>query len=208
GVRVGISEKCCWTSPIPSARACRGLRISTGRPSITSRPSSGRTSPYRMPINVVFPAPFSPTSACTSPPFRLRSIRSLATTAGYALLIPSKRRRQSGATLVVRPSLLTRLVMLHVDLPASDLLLDLDGLFVQFIGEKLRVGQDRPPVLRDRVHGRLTHEGAVLDGLDDVGDEPDLRLEDGGDDHLRSLVTVVCPFSDDEHVTSSLGGVE
>src|SRR4051812_23464831 len=39
-------------------------------------------------ISVVFPAPFSPRSACASPARRVRSTRSLATTPGKRLVMP------------------------------------------------------------------------------------------------------------------------
>ena len=45
----------------------RGERRSTIAPSISTVPESGTRSPAATPISVDFPAPFSPTSACTSP---------------------------------------------------------------------------------------------------------------------------------------------
>src|SRR5690606_5566334 len=54
---------------MPSARARVGVKCarSTGVPSTTSVPASARSAPVMIRINVDLPAPFSPTSACTSP---------------------------------------------------------------------------------------------------------------------------------------------
>ncbi len=52
---------------MPCCRASRGLSNTVGRPSISIEPLSGFTSPERMRMSVDFPAPFSPTSAWTSP---------------------------------------------------------------------------------------------------------------------------------------------
>src|ERR1700731_1899555 len=62
------------------------MTVST--PSILIVPASGRISPERMPIRVDLPAPFSPSRQCTSPRWRERSTRSLASTPGNAFVIP------------------------------------------------------------------------------------------------------------------------
>src|ERR1017187_2280183 len=52
---------------MPSARAAAGVLCKTGRPSTVSVPESGFSAPVMTLISVDFPAPFSPSSACTSP---------------------------------------------------------------------------------------------------------------------------------------------
>src|SRR5437868_10998326 len=52
---------------MPNVFAERGVRCDTGFPSSWIAPPSGCTAPVRILISVDFPAPFSPTSACTSP---------------------------------------------------------------------------------------------------------------------------------------------
>ena len=52
---------------MPARRAASGLRNSTGAPFSSIRPSSGRSRPLSMLMMVLLPAPFSPSSACTSP---------------------------------------------------------------------------------------------------------------------------------------------
>src|SRR5712692_630333 len=54
----------------PASRAAAGPCSTTSSPSIRSRPLSGRYTPPRIFTSVDFPAPFSPTSACTSPALR------------------------------------------------------------------------------------------------------------------------------------------
>src|SRR5438132_1677793 len=54
----------------PASRAAAGPCSTTSSPSIRRRPLSGRCTPPRIFTSVDLPAPFSPTSACTSPAFR------------------------------------------------------------------------------------------------------------------------------------------
>src|SRR5438034_1182126 len=70
---------------MPSAWARRGEPMTTGRPSIEISPESPRYAPLRIFISVDLPAPFSPTSTCTSPRRRSKSTRSSATTPGNRL---------------------------------------------------------------------------------------------------------------------------
>ena len=51
--------------PPSYANSCAvgGLQIDTGRPAMVRSAESGETRPARMPASVLFPAPFSPTSA-------------------------------------------------------------------------------------------------------------------------------------------------
>src|ERR1700761_5884249 len=95
--------------PIPRLIATDGELISTGCPSIRISPSSGLYSPYRTDISVDLPAPFSPSSACTSPAITSKSTRSLATTEPNFFVIPLSS-RAGGLALVT-----TALVLLLGD---------------------------------------------------------------------------------------------
>ena len=95
-VRFSNSEKCWNTMPMPSARAASGLGRLTVLASISISPALGWISPYRILTRVDLPAPFSPSSACTSPRRRSRSIRSLAVNAPKRLVMP--RRLANGAS--------------------------------------------------------------------------------------------------------------
>src|SRR4051794_27598199 len=55
---------------MPASLAAAGPCNTTSRPSILSDPLSGRWTPPRIFTSVDLPAPFSPTSACTSPACR------------------------------------------------------------------------------------------------------------------------------------------
>ena len=70
------------------AEGGRGLRIGDrrGTPSSSTRPSSGWTRPISTFISVDLPAPFSPSTPCTSPARKTRSTPSHATTAPYRLV--------------------------------------------------------------------------------------------------------------------------
>ena len=58
-------------------------------PSSRMTPASGRSAPDRIPINVLLPAPFCPTSAHTSPGATWKSTPATATVAPNALRTPS-----------------------------------------------------------------------------------------------------------------------
>ncbi len=66
-VMSGSRAGCWWTIAIPSSCATAGTRPSSVRPSNTIAPPSGAVAPDATFISVDFPAPFSPSSACTSP---------------------------------------------------------------------------------------------------------------------------------------------
>ena len=64
----GSTRLKCWcTMPMPRAAAACGSAMRRGTPSSTTRPSSGWTRPIRTFISVDLPAPFSPSTPCTSP---------------------------------------------------------------------------------------------------------------------------------------------
>src|SRR4051794_959492 len=73
---------------MPWSKAARGESMTTSRPPTAIEPESGCTIPARMLISVDLPAPFSPSRLWTSPAWIARSMRSLATTPGYALVMP------------------------------------------------------------------------------------------------------------------------
>src|SRR5215471_17921965 len=54
---------------MPESRAAAGLCRTTGRPSMSSSPSSGWYTPASIFTTVDLPAPFSPSSACASPAY-------------------------------------------------------------------------------------------------------------------------------------------
>ena len=83
----------CWcTMPMPAEKASLGERKTASAPLMSMRPSSGWYSPIRMFIRVVFPAPFSPTSASISPSPTDSEMLSHAKMPGKRLVMPSIRR--------------------------------------------------------------------------------------------------------------------
>src|SRR5437870_3562103 len=68
---------------MPRRNASRGEAKVTGAPSQRISPASGRSAPAMSLRRVDLPAPFSPTTACTSPAATARSTASRAVTPGY-----------------------------------------------------------------------------------------------------------------------------
>ena len=64
--------------PSPKRMASMGLANRTSRPSTAIVPESGACNPYSSFMSVLLPAPFSPTTAWTSPANRSMETRSLA----------------------------------------------------------------------------------------------------------------------------------
>src|SRR5688572_1156258 len=77
---------------MPSARASRGEWRRTSPPSTWIVPASGGTIPPAMCIRVDLPAPFSPTSACTSPAANEKSAPRTARTGPKDLRMPRSSR--------------------------------------------------------------------------------------------------------------------
>ena len=89
----------CWTTAIPARRRALAMADRRSAPSRTISPLSGRTSPARILTSVLLPAPFSPTSAMTSPACELEiDVRRAPGSTPYAFDIPSMRSRRSGST--------------------------------------------------------------------------------------------------------------
>src|SRR5579863_5627595 len=82
----------------PSACAAEGERSRSGTPPISTVPESGTVEPAATAINVDFPAPFSPTSACTSPASTSNVTPLSATTPGNVLTTSSRRRTTAGVS--------------------------------------------------------------------------------------------------------------
>src|SRR6516162_2950685 len=68
-------------TPKAESRAAAGLCSTTGRPSMSSSPSSGWYTPASIFTTVDLPAPFSPSSACASPAYRSADPSTTARTA-------------------------------------------------------------------------------------------------------------------------------
>ena len=83
-----------WMMATPARSASRTPAKRTGAPSIRISPSSAGWTPERIFISVDLPAPFSPTSACTSPARRSKSTRSSAVTPAKCLVTLRARRKQ------------------------------------------------------------------------------------------------------------------
>src|SRR5918999_821046 len=174
-------------------------------------------------MSVDFPAPFSPSRACTSPRRRSKSTWSFATTPGKRFVIPSSSR--SGASLLMlgeiyggeaQPRPRRRLSVAQrrrrIDGAVLQLLLRLvdGGLHVLGhvaleLGQQLRVLQ-----VGDAVEGvRPAPELIVLARLDQVEDRLLERLQRARD-HARPLVVLVDVDADRHHVplTGAVEGAE
>src|SRR5574340_131564 len=75
----------------PSRWASSGFRKRAGAPSRKTSPASGCTTPAMILESVLLPAPFSPTSACTSPGSTEKLTPSSACVPSKCLLMPSAR---------------------------------------------------------------------------------------------------------------------
>ena len=89
-VRSGNRRGSWWTTAMPSARAWAGPWMLIGSPSSRIVPLSGWWTPARILTSVLLPAPFSPTSAWTSPARRSSETSSSAWVAPEALRDPAQ----------------------------------------------------------------------------------------------------------------------
>src|SRR5579884_252478 len=164
---------------MPSRSAVRGPSIATGAPSTSIVPPSAGCAPARIFISVDLPAPFSPTSACTSPASTSNVTPSSARTPGNDLTM--SRIRSSGAA----PGVLLSGVCLRVGT-------DGDGdlrrrrLPAEVVVDRVdRLRADLRRVLdRVAVHHALRDRGTRL-GRCVVADDGDLALQPRGLDRLR-----------------------
>src|SRR5919204_1995220 len=85
---------------IPADCDCFALSKIASSPSTTSRPASGLWTPARILTSVDFPAPFSPTRPCTSPPNRSMTPSSSAWTAPKLFWACSRESTGSGWLVV------------------------------------------------------------------------------------------------------------
>ena len=84
-----VARLISWcTVLMPSVWAWAGLRTLTGSPRRRISPSTGRCTPVNALINVVLPAPFSPSRAWTSPGSSLIDTASSTRTPGNVTVIP------------------------------------------------------------------------------------------------------------------------
>ena len=88
-VKVGTRRNSWWTMPTPAAIASAGEENDISCPPRRTAPSSGRYTPARQFMSVVFPAPFSPRTACTVPGRTVRFAPELAITPGNRFQMPS-----------------------------------------------------------------------------------------------------------------------
>src|SRR6185503_17915106 len=80
---------------IPSERARAGVMCGTARPATVSVPASGRSAPVMILMSVDLPAPFSPTSAWTSPGRRSNDTPRSARTPSKDFEMPAAESRRS-----------------------------------------------------------------------------------------------------------------
>src|SRR5215218_3432032 len=178
-LRSGIRLISWYMVLIPAACASRGSAKETSPPLKRTWPSSGLYTPVMTLIRVDFPAPFSPTTARTSPSRSSKETSSRATTPGNRLVTRRASSTGERCSIVLVPplvglvqALLSVLLGIHVVLD-DDLLWDglagqvlLDGIESQWTeaGVGLDHGVD---VTRDyRLHGLPgTIDGDYLDVL-------------------------------------------
>src|SRR5215213_3800054 len=178
-LRSGIRLISWYMVLIPAACASRGSAKETSPPLKRTCPSSGLYTPVMTLIRVDFPAPFSPTRACTSPSRSSKETSSRASTPGNRLVTRRASSTGERCSIVLVPplvglvqALLSVLLGIHVVLD-DDLLWDglagqvlLDGIESQWTeaGVGLDHGVD---VTRDyRLHGLPgTVDGDYLDVL-------------------------------------------
>src|SRR5919204_400334 len=144
-------------------------------------------------INVVLPAPFSPSSACTSPRRTSKSTWSFASTPGKRFVIPRtsrtgrsstvadskpvRRRRAAWPAFLVKP-MISRSRLRHLDLAGDDE--PLEPVHLRDVGLRhLRadLADADAPVLQVEEHVRSAAERAVLGRTDDAQDPEIHALE-------------------------------
>src|SRR5580704_17553184 len=142
--------------PIPARRASCGVRRWTGFPSRRISPESAWYAPARIFMSVLFPAPFSPMKACTSPGQMLRFTFLRTRTPGKLLLI--WRTSRIGRSLLLRPAFVL------VDIFFGDQVYRDQG---EFLSRLLTIHNivtdiDRFPRHRVRILGRTSRDQAIF----------------------------------------------
>src|SRR5579864_1698129 len=94
--RCGTSENSWKITAMPSRFASAGDPIATGSPSKKNSPASARYAPNSTFISDDLPAPFSPSSMCTSPGYSCKSTSESARTPGKLLQILRSSSRGTG----------------------------------------------------------------------------------------------------------------
>ena len=89
---------------IPAAFASAGVGSSAGTALSSIVPESGRCTPASIFTIVDFPAPFSPTRACASPPYRSKETSRTAATAPNDFDTPRTRSRGVPSVMVTSNS--------------------------------------------------------------------------------------------------------
>src|SRR5215211_820200 len=174
----------------PASRAAAGPLRTTSVPRMRSTPVSGRWTPARILTSVDLPAPFSPTSACTSPRWRAIDTSSSARIAPNAFEACSSERMGEGSFIWASETPACRKVP---DTPAR-LLLEVELVDVLLVEHERRTEQHGP--LRadlvfaelagpERLAGlaadrgrRVVHRG-IAGEVAEIGRVPQLERGDG-----------------------------
>src|SRR5579872_827604 len=162
---------------MPYRSAARGPSIVTGAPSISIVPESAGCAPARIFMSVDLPAPFSPTSACTSARSTSRSTPSRARTPGKVFTIP--RIRSSGLLIALLCVGFRKLSDVNGDLlrrrlPRKERMNGVDRLHADLIGVLNRIAVHLPildggPRFRGRVVAHDDDLSRQIRGLNRFG---------------------------------------
>src|SRR5215208_6899117 len=166
-LRSGIRLISWYMVLIPAACASRGSAKETSPPLKRTCPSSGLYTPVMTLIRVDFPAPFSPTRACTSPSRSSKETSSRASTPGNRLVTRRASSTGERCSIVLVPplvglvqALLSVLLGIHVVLDDNLLW---DGLAGQVIFDGIESQRTEARVSLD--HGVDVTRDYRLDGL-------------------------------------------
>src|SRR5215212_9222135 len=156
-LRSGIRLISWYMVLIPAACASRGSAKETSPPLKRTCPSSGLYTPVMTLIRVDFPAPFSPTRACTSPSRSSKETSSRASTPGNRLVTRRASSTGERCSIVLVPPLVGLVQALLSVLLGIHVVLDDDLLWDGLAGQ----------VLLDGIESQRTEAGVGLDhGVD------------------------------------------
>src|SRR4051794_3608974 len=202
---------------IPARWASSGVANRTGSPWYLSSPPSGGYTPVSTLIKVDLPAPFSPTSACTSPAWSSSETPSSAVTPAKCFVMPTAARAASCGDRSVGGGSLTAEVRRPAgaagadtrcpgpqEVSASRFLIRSVGVFqlgLGIVGRVLAVGDDR-----DRRDAGAAVE--VLERLERERTEARVGLDDTGDPSVDDPLhgTLGAVDRDDLHVSGGIAG--